>query len=99
MTPEQQTDKAPFDDVEAVAEEITRFVAEQTRTSPEVDQDLFMTGIANSMFAMQLVVFLEQTYSVTIAGPDLQMCNFRTVKSMAALVGRLRAESAADSDV
>ncbi|MET9504290.1 acyl carrier protein [Streptomyces sp. NPDC006622] len=98
MTREQQTHKAPFD-VDAVVDEITRFVAEQTRTSPEADQDLFTTGVANSMFAMQLVVFLEQTYFVTVAGPDLQLSNFRTVKSMAALVGRLQAESAADSDV
>ncbi|MFC0052141.1 acyl carrier protein [Streptomyces actinomycinicus] len=98
MTPEQQTEKAPFD-MDAVVDEITRFVAEQTRTSPEADQDLFTTGLANSMFAMQLVVFLEQSYSVTVAGPDLQLSNFRTVKSMAALVGRLQAESAAGSDV
>ncbi|CAM5574780.1 acyl carrier protein [Kitasatospora aureofaciens] len=98
MTPEQQTEKAPFD-TDAVVDEITRFVAEQTRTTPDVDQDLFTTGIANSMFAMQLVVFLEQAYRVTVAGPDLQLSNFRTIKSMAALVGRLQAESAADSDV
>ncbi|GEB55642.1 acyl carrier protein [Streptomyces gardneri] len=98
MTPEQQTEKAPFD-TDAVVDEITRFVAKQTRTSPEADQDLFATGVANSMFAMQLVVFLEQAYSVTVAGPDLQLSNFRTVKSMAALVGRLQADAAADSDV
>src|SRR4051794_19674610 len=98
MTPEQQIEKATFN-MDAVVDEITTFVAEQTRTSPEVDQDLFATGIANSMFAMQLVVFLEQAYSVTVAGPDLQLSNFLTVKSMAALVGRLQEESAADSDV
>lgn len=98
MTVEQQTENAPFD-ADVVMGDITRFVAEQTRTSPEADQDLFATGVANSMFAMQLVVFLEQSYAVTIAGPDLQLSNFRTVKSMAALVGRLQAESAADGDV
>ncbi|GAA1173691.1 methoxymalonate biosynthesis acyl carrier protein [Kitasatospora gansuensis] len=95
---EQQTAKAPFD-VDAVIDEITKFVAGQTRTTPEADQDLFATGVANSMIAMQLVVFLEQTYAVTVSGPDLQLSNFFTVKSMAALVGRLQAESAADSDV
>ncbi|MFC3452164.1 acyl carrier protein [Amycolatopsis speibonae] len=98
MTAEQQIEKAPFD-MDAVVDEITRFVAEQTRTSPEVDQDLFATGVANSMFAMQLVMFLEQAYFVTVAGPDLQLSNFSTVKSMATLVGRLQAEEAADSDV
>ncbi|GAB3878310.1 hypothetical protein GCM10029964_028800 [Kibdelosporangium lantanae] len=64
-----------------------------------MDQDLFATGLANSMFAMQLVVFLEQAFAVTVAGPDLQLSNFSTVKGMATLVGRLQAEFAADSDV
>ncbi|OKJ02927.1 acyl carrier protein [Kitasatospora sp. CB01950] len=86
-------------DTDAVIDRITRFVAEQTSTTPDTDQDLFATGLANSMFAMQLVVFLEQTYAVTVAGPDLQLSNFRTVKSMAALVGRLQAQPAAGSDV
>lgn len=98
MSPELQTETAPSN-TDVVVAEITRFLVEQTRTSPEADQDLFATGVANSMLAMQLVVFLEQAFAVTVAGPDLQLCNFRTVKSMAALVGRLQAESAADGDV
>jgi methoxymalonate biosynthesis acyl carrier protein len=98
MNTEQQTAKAPFD-TDVVIDEISTFVAEQTGIRPEVDQDLFATGLANSMFAMQLVVFLEQAYSVTVAGPDLQLSNFLTVKSMAALTSRLQAESAADCDV
>lgn len=98
MSPELQTEKAPSN-TDVVVGEIIRFLVEQTRTSPEADQDLFATGVANSMLAMQLVMFLEQAFAVTVAGPDLQLCNFRTVKSMAALVGRLQAESAADGDV
>lgn len=98
MSPELQTEKAPSN-TDVVVDEITRFLVEQTRTSPEADQDLFATGVANSMLAMQLVVFLERAFAVTVAGPDLQLTNFRTVKSMAALVGRLQAESAADGDV
>ncbi|WP_033218663.1 acyl carrier protein [Kitasatospora phosalacinea] len=98
MTHEQHTSQAPLD-TDAVIDRITRFVAEETRTTPDSDQDLFTTGLANSMFAMQLVVFLEQTYDVTVAGPDLQLSNFRTIKSMAALVDRLRAQSATGTDV
>jgi methoxymalonate biosynthesis acyl carrier protein len=98
MNPEVQTEKAPSD-TDVVMDEITRFLVEQTMTRPEADQDLFATGVANSMLAMQLVVFIEQAFAVTVAGPDLQLCNFRTVKSMATLVGRLQAESAADGDV
>jgi methoxymalonate biosynthesis acyl carrier protein len=97
MSPEKQTGKAPVN-TDVVMDEITRFVAEKTGTWPDVGEDLFATGVVNSMFAMQLVVFLEQTYALTVAGPDLRLSNFRTVASMAALVGRLRAEAAADRD-
>jgi methoxymalonate biosynthesis acyl carrier protein len=98
MSPEVHIEKAPSD-ADVVVDEITRFLVEQTRTEPAADQDLFTTGVANSMLAMQLVVFIEQAFTVTVAGPDLQLSNFRTVKSMAALVERLQAEAAADSDV
>ena len=98
MTAEEQTETALVD-VAVIEDEITGFVAEKTRTGPEVDQDLFASGLATSMFAMQLVVFLEQTYAVSVAGSDLQLTNFRTVRSVAALVSRLRAEAAADFDV
>lgn len=98
MSPKQQADKAPVN-TDIIIGEIARFVAEQTGSRPEAGQDLFATGIANSMFALQLVVFLEQAYSVTVAGSDLQLANFRTAKSMAALISRLRAETAADCDV
>jgi methoxymalonate biosynthesis acyl carrier protein len=96
MSEEKQTDTVPVD--KGITDEIAGFVAEQTGTRPQAGQDLFATGIANSMFAMQLVVFLEQAYSVTVGGADLQLPNFRTATSMAALVGRLRAEATADCD-
>jgi methoxymalonate biosynthesis acyl carrier protein len=97
MSAQGQPEAAPVA-TGAVEEEIARYVAEKTGTLPEVGQDLFATGLANSMFALELVVFLERTYSVTVAGADLQLPNFRTAESMAALVGRLRAEAAADGD-
>lgn len=89
MTTEQET----------VEDEIIRFVAAKTKATPAVDQDLIATGLATSMFAMQLVVFLEQAFAVEIVGKDLQLVNFRTVEAMAALVRRLRAETAESGDV
>ena len=41
-------------------------------------------------FAMEMVVFLEQSYRVTIVGGDLKIDNFRTVDAMTQLVLRLR---------
>lgn len=60
-------------------------------TAVEPDQDLFKSGLVSSMFAMQLVVHLEETYDIAIIGADLKLDSFRTVQAMTELVLRLRA--------
>jgi len=52
------------------------------------DQDLFESGHVTSMFALELVVFVETTYGVTVESADLELDNFRTVASILALVDR-----------
>lgn len=66
------------------------FLQGRFKTSVLVDQDLFATGLVSSIFAMELVVHLEQTYSIAILGSDLKLDNIRSVQSMAALIQRLR---------
>lgn len=48
------------------------------------------------MFAMELVVHLEQRYGVAILGEDLKLDNFRTVERMTSLVLRLLDAPVAD---
>ncbi|KWV30928.1 acyl carrier protein [Micromonospora rifamycinica] len=72
-------------------EEMLRsYLAAQLKTTVEADQDLFDSGLVNSMFAMELVVHLEQTFQIAVLGADLRLDNFRSVRSMATLVRRLR---------
>jgi len=59
------------------------------------DQDIFSLGFVNSLFAMELVMFVEKTFEVTIPNEELRIDNFRTAGSMAELVGRLAEELAA----
>ncbi len=51
-------------------------------------EDIFQLGFVNSLFAMELVMFIEKQFAVTIPNDELQIDNFRTAKSMAALVDR-----------
>lgn len=74
----------------AVGTTLTAFLAERTGIEPDADLDLFATGVISSMFAMELVVFLEDTYDVEIVGPELSRANFASVRAMSALVLRLR---------
>ncbi|WDD36945.1 acyl carrier protein (plasmid) [Nostoc sp. UHCC 0926] len=52
------------------------------------DEDIFALGFVNSMFAMQLVLFVEQEFQIAIENEDLEFENFRTIKSIANLIER-----------
>lgn len=49
-------------------------------------EDIFALGFVNSLFAMQLVMFLEKEFGVRIDNKDLDLGNFRTINSIAELV-------------
>jgi methoxymalonate biosynthesis acyl carrier protein len=94
MTSEQTL--APIT-AEAIEEELLSFLAERIKTTVAVDQDLFKSGLVSSMFAMQLVVYLEEQYDIAVIGPELTLDNFRTVQAMTHLVLRLRDANAAQN--
>ena len=52
------------------------------------DEDIFALGFVNSMFAMQLVLFIEKEFEVTIENEDLEFANFRSINSMVSLLER-----------
>ncbi|ARV60172.1 D-alanyl carrier protein [Nostocales cyanobacterium HT-58-2] len=51
-----------------------------------LDEDIFALGFVNSMFAMQLVLFIEQEFQITIKNEDLDFANFRTINAMTRLI-------------
>ncbi|MEV7965848.1 acyl carrier protein [Sphaerisporangium sp. NPDC088356] len=57
-------------------------------------QDIFALGFVNSLFAMELVMFVEKTFGVTIPNEELRIDNFRTADSMSDLVARLSSDLA-----
>lgn len=75
---------------ETVEAGLLAFLAERIKEEVPADHDLFASGLVSSMFAMQLVVHLEESYDIAIIGPELKLDNFRTVQAMTALVLRLR---------
>jgi methoxymalonate biosynthesis acyl carrier protein len=89
MTAEQTSAVAPVT-ADSIEQTLLSFLTERIKTSVAPDHDLFSSGLVSSMFAMQLVVFLEETYDIAIVGPELKLDNFRTVQAMTGLVLRLR---------
>ena len=52
------------------------------------DEDIFALGFVNSMFAMQLVLFVEQEFQITVENEDLDFENFKTINAIANLIER-----------
>ncbi len=59
------------------------------------DEDFFAAGFVDSMFAMQLVLFLEKEFSISIEGSEMRLDNFNTVNAITEMVSRKAAASAA----
>lgn len=68
---------------------IRSFVAGRfPRESINDDDDIFGLGFVNSLFAMELVVFIENTFKFKIPNHELRLDNFRTITSMVELTSR-----------
>jgi acyl carrier protein len=52
------------------------------------DEDIFASGVISSLFAMELVVFVEQEFEITLKKEDLDFENFRSIEAIARLVDR-----------
>ncbi len=52
------------------------------------DEDIFSLGFINSLFSMQLVLFLEKEFSLKIENSDLELDNFKTINSITELIKR-----------
>lgn len=75
----------------AVRQNLVRFLDQRVKGEVGEDTDIFATGLVSSLFALELVVHLENAFGIEIGGPELKLDNFRTVVAMSALVERLSA--------
>ncbi|SCW49996.1 Acyl carrier protein [Paenibacillus tianmuensis] len=70
-----------------VKETIRKFLSRYVGDKPFDDADnIFEKGYVNSLFFMQLVLFIEKQFQITIENEDLAMGNFQDVNSIAAFV-------------
>jgi acyl carrier protein len=63
--------------------------------SIEVDdgEDIFLAGFVNSLFAVQLVMFVEQDLGVSVEDDEMEIDNFRSVNAITDFASRkLRAD-------
>ncbi|WP_229074958.1 phosphopantetheine-binding protein [Actinoplanes sp. DH11] len=74
---------------------IRAFVLTQTPGSVvDDDDDLFASGLVNSLFAVQLVLWLEQTFGLRVESQELVLTTFATIDSIGDFVAGKQAGAA-----
>jgi len=72
-----------------VRDTVRRFILSSiTVTGLDDDANLFESGIVNSLFAVQLMTFIEKTYGIDVVMEDLDIENFKSVNATTAFVLR-----------
>jgi methoxymalonate biosynthesis acyl carrier protein len=75
--------------------QVREFISRTVRADYADTDDLFSLGFVNSMFAMQLVQFIEGAFAIEVESEDLELDNFRSVAAISGFVGRKRTAAAA----
>ncbi len=52
------------------------------------EEDIFKLGLVNSLFALELVLFLENTFQVAVENEDLKLEHFSTVNNLSDFISR-----------
>ncbi len=69
--------------MDEIKETLRTFIGGFVRSKEFKDSDnIFDAGFVNSMFVMQLILFIEKQYSLTVDNADLELKNFSSVDAM-----------------
>lgn len=70
-----------------VSNKIRNFILDAIRIPDLKDEDnLFESGIVNSLFAVQMMTYLEKTFGIQVTTDDLVIENFQSIDSATTFV-------------
>ena len=75
-----------LDDIRTSVTDFLRQSFRAVRVGP--DEDIFASGLINSLFALQLIEFIEGRFQITVTEDDLELDNFRAINAIAGFVER-----------
>jgi methoxymalonate biosynthesis acyl carrier protein len=82
-----ETDRCP----DGIVDELREFFSRATAgNEPGPDEDYFALGLMNSLMALELISFVEQSFGIAVEVEDLDLDNFRTMNRTAEFVRRKR---------
>ena len=75
------------EDEEGIKDTVKRFILSSISIANLDDDDnLFESGIVNSLFAVQLMTFVEKTFAIEVGMDDLDIENFKSLNATTAFV-------------
>ncbi len=75
---------------EGTRSEIRQFITDRfPKVTFSDEQDIFEMGFVNSLFAMELVMFIEQRFGLRVPNQELRRETFRSVEAMTELIDRI----------
>ena len=78
--------------VDAIKASTRRFLGGFFRQADLADDtDMFASGFVNSLFAMQLILFVEAEFAIQVEDTDLELDNFRSLDAIERFVTAKRA--------
>jgi acyl carrier protein len=81
---------------EAIRQVVRSFLSKTFNTETlSDDADIFALGFVTSLFAMQLVEFLESEFRIAIQSEDLEIENFQSISAVGRFVERKAALTSA----
>ena len=74
-------------DAESVSGQVRDFLGQFINSADiDPDENLFASGVVNSLFAMQMVLFVEKEFNIQVANEDLDMENFKSINAISGFV-------------
>lgn len=78
---------------DAIADEIREFIISNVNEEEVNDDlDIFSSGLLSSLFAIELMTFVEKKFQIKVTMDDLDMSNFSTIRNITEYVARKRSE-------
>jgi acyl carrier protein len=71
-----------------IKEQIKSFMGQFISNEVDDDEDIFASGLVNSLFAMQLVLFIEKEFKFKVENEYLDFDNFRTLNAIESFIKR-----------
>jgi acyl carrier protein len=83
-----QTPQQDGGDADGITRQVTEFLTAALRQPVGPDDDYFALGLADSLFALELVTFVESRFALTVEVEDLDLDSFRTANRITRFVQR-----------